>query len=187
MKKLKVLGISGSLRKASYNRMVLQIAKMIARDLGAEVSEADLKEINLPIYDQDIEDNDFPESARKLKKMIESADVLLIATPEYNGSMSGALKNAIDWLSRDGNSLAEKIAAIFGASTSHFGSVLSQMHLREIVERRDVFILPNPRVFIGQADEAFDSDGSFKDKETHEKLKELIEKTLDFSKKHNHK
>lgn len=183
MGKLKVLGVSGSLRKASYNRKALQIAKKMAADLGAQVSEIDLKESNLPIYDQDIEDREFPLSASKLKAAIEAADVLLIACPEYNGSVSGALKNAIDWASRQGNSLEGKVAAVFGASDGRFGSVLSQLHLREILERRTVFILPQPRVFIWFADKAFNSDGSLKNPETVEKLKELIKKTLEFAQK----
>lgn len=113
---LKVLAISGSLRRDSCNRKALQIAKKIAADWGAEISELDLKTMNLPIYDGDIEAQGMPEAVQKLKAAVEATDVLLIASPEYNHSISGALKNAIDWLSRGENSLDGKLTAIFGAS-----------------------------------------------------------------------
>ncbi|PIY95499.1 MAG: hypothetical protein COY66_06565 [Candidatus Kerfeldbacteria bacterium CG_4_10_14_0_8_um_filter_42_10] len=183
MKKTRVLAISGSLRKASYNRLSLKIAQSIALNWGAEVAEIDLKELSLPIYDQDIEDEKFPESAVELKSAIEQADVLLIASPEYNASVSGALKNALDWISRNKNSLKGKVAAVFGASDGKFGTVRGQLHLREILAKLSVFVLPTPQVFIREADRAFNSDGSFKDPETFEKLKELIESTLEYSKK----
>ena len=120
---LKVLGISGSLRKYSYNRKALQIAKKIASDLGAEVSEADLKELNLPIYDGDIEAQGLPESVKKFKAAVEVNDVLLIVSPEYNYSISGALKNAFGWASRGGNSFDGKWAVIFGVSPGAFGTL----------------------------------------------------------------
>lgn len=113
---IKVLVISGSLRRDSFNRKLLNVAKKMAAELGAEVSEADLKELSLPVYDGGIEAQGMPESVQKLKAAVEATDVLLIASPEYNHSISGALKNAIDWLSRGENSLDGKLAAIFGAS-----------------------------------------------------------------------
>src|SRR3989338_10591742 len=138
---LKVLAISGSLRSESYNRKALQVAKEIAIDLGAEVTELDLRELDLPIYDKDIQDQGLPESVRKLKKTVESTDVLMIASPEYNYSVSGALKNAIDWASRGGNSLNGKVAAVFGASTGRFGALRGQFQLRQILASVNVLIL----------------------------------------------
>ncbi len=178
MKKLKILGISGSLRRASYNRKALQIAKKICRDFGAEVKEADLKKLKLPIYDQDIEDRAFPKSVLTLKEKVEAADILLIASPEYNHSISGALKNAIDWLSRGKNSLDGKFAVVFGASPGKFGTMRGQKHLREILDALNVFVLPQPKVFISRADKAFDKKEDFKDKNLHLRLEKLIQKTI---------
>lgn len=178
MRRLKALAISGSLRTGSYNRKALQIAKKIATDLGAEVQELDLRELNLPIYDKDIQDQGLPESVQKLKRAIESADILLVASPEYNYSVSGALKNAIDWASREGNSFDGKLAAIFGVSTGGFGTLRAQAHLRQILQSVNVFILPQPQVLISRAESAFNPDGSFSDPKNLETLKTLIEKTL---------
>ncbi len=111
--KLNVLAFSGSLRTDSYNRKALQAAKKIAAAAGAIVNELDLRQLALPIYDGDIEAAGMPESALRLKAAVEASDLLLIASPEYNSSISGALKNAIDWLSRGKNSLDGKIAAVF--------------------------------------------------------------------------
>lgn len=180
MKKIRVLAISGSLRKDSYNRKALKIAKNIATKLGAEVKEADLKQLNLPIYDGDIEAKGFPQSVKKLKKLVEEADVLLIASPEYNRSISGALKNAIDWLSRSNNSLDNKVVAIFGASTGNFGTLRGQNHLRQILAALNVFILPQPQVFIPLAHEAFSPNGSLKDKKIYKRLDNLIQQTFKF-------
>ncbi len=176
---LKVLAISGSLRTESYNRKALQIAKQIAADLGAEVTELDLREFNLPIYDKDIQDQGMPESVQRLKKAIEATDVLMIASPEYNYSVSGALKNAIDWASRgEKNSLGGKVAIIFGASTGGFGTLRGQTHLRQILSSVNVLILPQPQVLISRAEEAFNPDGSFVNPKNPEALKTLIEKTF---------
>ena len=178
MNNLKVLAISGSLRSESYNRKALQVAKEIAIDLGAEVTELDLRELDLPIYDKVIKDQGLPESVRKLKKTVESTDVLMIASPEYNYSVSGALKNAIDWASREGNSLNGKVAAVFGASTGGFGTLRGQFQLRQILASVNVLILPQPQVLISRAEEAFRPDGSLAEAKTLETLKTLIEKTL---------
>ena len=180
---LKVLAVSGSLRTESYNRKALQIAKKIATDFGAEVKEIDLRELDLPIYDADIQAKGLPDSVKKLKAEIEATDVLLIASPEYNYGISGARKNVIDWASREGNSLDGKVAAIFGASPGIFGTLRGQFQLRQILMSLNVFILPQPHVFIKNANDAFNPDGTFVDSKTHEQLKKLIQKTLEFAQK----
>ncbi len=180
--RLKTLAISGSLRTDSFNRKALQIAKRIATDLGAQVKELDLRELNLPIYDKDIQDAGWPESVQRLKKEVEATDVLIIASPEYNYGISGALKNAIDWASRgEKNSFAGKVAAIFGASTGGFGALRSQAQLRQVLQSVNVLILPQPQVFISRAETAFNPDGSFTDQKNFETLKILIEKTFEFA------
>jgi len=178
MEKLNVLAFSGSLRTDSYNRKALQIAKRFASEWGANVTEVDLRELDLPIYDGDIEAKGFPKSVLKIKAAVKAAEALLIASPEYNHSISGALKNAIDWLSRGDNSLNGKVAAVFGASAGGFGTVRAQPHLRQILEALNVLILPQPQLFIKTAHEAFNSDSSLKDKKTEERLKKLVHQTL---------
>ena len=166
------------MRRESYNRELLQIAKKLASEQGAPVEEVDLKQLALPIYDGDIEAQGLPAPVRQLKATVEKADVLLIATPEYNYSVSGALKNAIDWLSRGENSLDGKVAAIFGASTSILGTVRSQTHLRVILERLNVIVVPQPQVFVRSADQAFAPDRSLRDDMTTQLLRDLIRNAL---------
>ena len=178
---IKVVAISGSLRLDSYNRKALRAAERFASEAGASVEEIDLKELNLPLYDGDIEARGFPESVQKLKSVVESSDVLLIASPEYNHSISGALKNAIDWLSRGKNSLDGKTAAIFGASPGLFGTMRGQAHLRQILAALNVTTASQPQVFIRLANEAFNSDGSLQDVKLHNQLKQLINKTINLS------
>lgn len=178
---IKVVAISGSLRLDSYNRKTLRVAEKFASEAGASVEEVDLKKLNLPLYDGDIEAIGLPESVQKLKSVVESADVLLIASPEYNHSISGALKNAIDWLSRGKNSLDGKTAAIFGASTGLFGTMRGQVHLRQILAALNVTMVSQPQVFIRLANEAFNSEGALQDVKLHNQLKELINKTINLS------
>jgi chromate reductase, NAD(P)H dehydrogenase (quinone) len=178
MQGLKVLAISGSLRKDSFNRKALQIAKQIASATQASVEEADLKKIALPIYDGDIEAEGMPEQVVRFKAMVEESDLLLIASPEYNRSISGVLKNAIDWLSRGRNSLDGKVAAIFGASPGPFGTILGQYHLRQVLAALNVIVIPAPQVYILKAGDVFQPNGSFKDPKTTELLRKLIERAI---------
>lgn len=175
---IQVLGISGSLRQASYNRMALKIALRLAKSAGAVVREADLQKLALPIYDQDIEDRGVPASVKKLKKIVEATDVVVIASPENNHSVSAALKNAIDWLSRGTNSLSGKRAVIFGASDGNFGTVRGQAHLRQILAALNVLVLPQPQILIRNCKTAFTPKGEFVDEMTTKLLKQLLEDTL---------
>ena len=178
---IKVVAILGSLRLNSYNRKALRVAERFASDAGASVEEVDLKILNLPLYDGDIETIGLPDCVQKLKSLVESADVLLIASPEYNHSISGALKNAIDWLSRGKNSLDGKVAAIFGASTGLYGTLRGQAHLRQILVALNVTLASQPQVFIRLAKEAFNIDGTLLDAKLHNQLKILIHKTMNLS------
>ena len=142
------------------------------------MDEVDLRELNMPVYDGDIEENGFPTSVMSFKEKIEGADMLLIASPEYNYSVPGGLKNAIDWASRGGNSFKGKFAAICGASNGRFGTVRMQPHLRQVLECVGVSVLPQPQVFISGGEAAFNADGSLKDPATAASLKSLIELTI---------
>lgn len=176
---IKVLGICGSLRKGSYNRMLLKIAEGIVKELGAAFTAYDLKNDPVPAFDGDIEDAGAPESVKKLKAAVEGANVVLFALPEYNHSVPGVLKNAMDWASRcGGNSWNGRVAAIFGASTGPFGTVRSQLAIRQSFLTLNILALPSPQVLIGNAQAAFNEDGTLKEKRSYDSLRKLIEATL---------
>jgi chromate reductase len=175
---LHILAISGSLRTESFNRKALQVAKKIASELGADVQEMDLKTLAVPVFDEDLRTHGFPESVMTLKHAIESSDVLLIATPEYNHSIPGPLKNAIDWASDKTNPFSGKSAAVFGASNGLNGTLRSQMHLRQVLTALNVELVPQPQVFIRSAREAFLPDNSLVDLKLLNQLRLLIQETF---------
>jgi chromate reductase len=144
------------------------------------VKEADLRELKLPIYNDDIEAIGIPEPVEQLKRMIEESDVILIASPEYNYAVSGVLKNAIDWCSRGKkNAWGGKWAAIFGASTGPMGTVRGQFALRLILTSVNMNLLPQPQVFISLADHAFSPDGLLMQSNQKDRLRRLVEKTIE--------
>ena len=173
-----ILAIAGSLRSESLNRKALQIAKKIAFELGAAVREMDLKTLALPVFDEDLRTHGFPESVVTLKQAIEAADVLLIATPEYNHSIPGPLKNAIDWASDKTNPFSGKVAVVFGASNGLNGTLRAQIHLRQVLAALNVELVPQPQIFIRSAREAFLPDGSLVDSKLMKQLRLLIQETL---------
>ena len=173
-----ILAIAGSMRSESFNRKALKIATRIATEYGAIVEEFDLNTSGLPLFNEDLRAEGFPESVKKLKQAIAAADMLLIATPEYNHSVPGVLKNAIDWASDKTNPFDGKVAAIFGASNGLVGTLRSQLHLRQILASLGVEVVPQPQVFIRSAHQAFLPDGSFADQKTEQLLRKLIGETL---------
>ena len=146
--------------------------------MNSNIEELDLKKLNLPLLDEDLKVNGFPEPVQKLKDTIASADMLLIATPEYNHSIPGVLKNAIDWASDETNPFEGKVAAIFGASTGLVGTLRAQLHLRQVLAALNVELVPQPQVFIRSAQSAFMPDGSLVDQKIQQQLRRLIEATL---------
>jgi chromate reductase, NAD(P)H dehydrogenase (quinone) len=179
---MKVLAISGSLRTGSYNRKLLRIAIRMAESAGAKVTEVDLRELALPIYDKDVELAGMPENVTRFRSAIEAVDVVLIASPEYNYSIPGGLKNALDWASRASNSFKGKFAAIFGASSGQYGTVRMQPDLRKVLGALDVVVLPQPQILVSHATEAFDQDDMLRDQKTIEKMEILIKATLELAK-----
>jgi chromate reductase len=175
---LHILAIAGSLRTESFNRKALQIAKKIASGSNTDVREIDLKTLALPVFDEDLRANGFPESVKILKQAIESADVILIATPEYNHSIPGPLKNAIDWVSDKTNPLSGKTAAIFGASNGLNGTLRAQIHLRQVLTALNVELAAQPQVFIRSANGAFLPDGSLVDSTLMKQMNSLIQETI---------
>jgi len=162
---LNVLAIPGSLRRASWNRRLLQQAAVLAGPrLHLEVYEH-LRD--LPMFDEDLEASTAggPDAVRRLRAAVAAADGLLIATPEYNHSLPGVLKNAIDWLSRAAPAevLAGKPVAIVGASSGRWGTRLAQAALRQVLTASEAAVLPAPMLFIRDAAQAFDAAGRFVD------------------------
>jgi chromate reductase len=170
---MKILGISGSLRKGSYNTMALRTAQGMAPP-GMTIEIAEIGD--LPLYNEDIRAQGFPPAAQRLRQQIAAADALLFVTPEYNYSMPGVLKNAIDWASRPPDQpFAGKPAALMGASMGLLGTARAQYHLRQTCVFLDVHVLNQPEVFIGQAHTKFDAEGKLTDAATGEWIGKLLE------------
>jgi chromate reductase len=172
-KPIAILGIAGSLRRQSYNRSALRAA----RQLTPEGVTLDIFEIDgLPGFNEDEEKNP-PAKVVELKKRIRAADALLIVTPEYNYSIPGVLKNAIDWASRPyGDSAwSGKPAAIMGASVGPFGTARAQYHLRQVFVALNVLPINQPEVMIGNAAERFDAQGNLTDERTKKNIRQLLQ------------
>ena len=170
---LKILGLSGSLRKGSYNTAALKTAQALAPE-GVSIEIASIG--GLPLYDADIQAQGFPADVLSLAEQIRAADAVLIVTPEYNYSTSGVLKNAIDWISRVPNQpFAGKPIALMSASMSLHGGVRAQYHLRQIFVFLDGLVLNKPEVFIAQAHTRFDDQGTLTDEPTRGFVRQLVE------------
>jgi chromate reductase, NAD(P)H dehydrogenase (quinone) len=169
---LKILGISGSLRKASYNTAALKTcAELMPAGMAMTYARLD----DLPLFNQDVFDAGLPESAKRFRAEVAAADGLLIASPEYNFSLSAALKNAIDWGSRPPNQVfQDKPIAIFSASQGPMGGARVQYDLRRILGQLWGHVLPRPEVFIGSAAGKFDAQGKLTDETTRKFLGELM-------------
>ncbi len=168
---LHVLGISGSLRHASYNTALLRAA---AELLPPEMTLETFDLAPLPLFNQDNE-KPFPEAVAELRARVAQADALLIATPEYNSSVSGVLKNAIDWASRPPKPpLNGKPVAIMGVSTGNFGTVRAQLNLRQVLTHVGALPLGKPEVLVARAEQAFDAEGQLVDAAAREFLQKLL-------------
>lgn len=170
---LRILGIPGSLRRQSYNRGLLLAAQELAPP-GVTIELYELHD--LPLYNQDLEEAGPPESVLQFKRAIAEADALLIATPEYNWSVPGPLKNAIDWASRPPatSPLRRKPVAIMGATTGLFGTVRGQLALRQVFLSTESYVLPKPDVLVRDAASLF-RDGRLVDEPTRQMIRQLLE------------
>jgi chromate reductase, NAD(P)H dehydrogenase (quinone) len=177
---MRILGIAGSLREASYNRALLWTARELLPE-GVELEEFDLR--TLPLYDADVEAAGDPEPVVALKEAIRGADALLIATPEYNRGIPGVLKNAIDWASRPplASPLAGKPVAIMGASTGRGGTARAQEHLRAALEYSRAQVLEQPEVLVPEAFMRFDERGEVVDDGIRAELAELLDTLIKVS------
>jgi len=177
---MKVLAISGSLRRDSLNTRLLRAAAELAPS-GVEVELLDpsvLKE--LPLYDQDDDGVIPPVAARRLRGAIRLADAILVATPEYNGTIPGGLKNAIDWASRPRGeaALLHKPAAVVGASTGLFGAVWAQADTRKALGIAGAKVLED-EFPLGEADLAFGEDGLLNEPELNDRLAQIVAELAD--------
>jgi chromate reductase len=176
-----ILGICGSLRKGSFNRMALNAAKSVLPE-GASLVTFDLE--GIPPYNQDL-DATPPARVVELKKAIRDADAILFVTPEYNYSIPGVLKNAIDWASRPyGDSAWKgKPAAVMGASIGALGSARAQYHLRQCFVFLEVPSVLQPEVMIAGAQGKFDKDGNLTDETARKLIRQLLVALADLTEK----
>lgn len=170
---MRILGISGSLRKASFNTALLRAVGEVLPE-GVSLATADLSEI--PLYNADLEAHGEPTSAAALKAGIAASDALLIASPEYNYSVTAALKNSIDWASRPvhDSPLNGKPVGLMGAGGT-FGTVRAQAHLRQILLHNGALVLPKPEFYLANAAEKFDGAGRLTDVAARERLWVLVD------------
>jgi chromate reductase, NAD(P)H dehydrogenase (quinone) len=169
---LKLLGISGSLRTHSYNSGALRAVAPVTPE-GAGFSIANLAD--LPFYNADVEQRGFPSSVERFRGEVAAADALILATPEYNFSVSGVLKNALEWLSRPPNPPAfGKPCAIFGASVSPLGTARGQFHLRHVCVSLNMIPVNVPHVDITNAKGKFDAESRLIDQPSIDALRQLV-------------
>ena len=178
-KQIRILGFAGSLRQNSYNKALLRVAVQLAPK-NTIIETFDLEEI--PLFNQDLETMP-PQKVKEFKAKIKEADAILIATPEYNYSIPGVLKNAIDWASRpySDNAFNEKPVAIMGASTGMLGTARAQYHLRQSLVFLNTHPVNRPEVFVQYAPEKFDENGKLKDEKTQQQVTKLLENLVSWT------
>ncbi|MHA6203142.1 NADPH-dependent FMN reductase [Dyella soli] len=182
MSKIRVAVLVGSLRKGSFNR---QLARAVEQLMPSDFSFDYVRIDNLPLYNQDF-DGDYPAEGKRLKQEIESADALLFVTPEYNRSLPGVLKNAIDIASRPwgANSFAGKPGAVIGISVGATGTALAQQQLRNVLAYLDVPTLGQPEVFIQHKEGLFEADDKIGSDGTRKFLQGFVDRYVAWVKTH---
>lgn len=179
---MKVLLIPGSLRRESLNKKLLQaLPALLPSSVSAEI--VDLKSYGIPLYDGDLEQESFPDGVNVLGNQIKGANALIIASPEYNGSISGPLKNTIDWLSRlNPIPLTAKPILMMAASPGALGGVRGLAQARPSLENLGAFLYPQS-FGLAKAHEAFQSSGPFVDVKTEERVRTLLKNFVDYAQK----
>ena len=177
----KILGISGSLRKASFNTMALRAAQKLL-PAGVTMDTAEIG--NLPLYNDDVRLHGFPPSVQALRDKITAADALLIVTPEYNYSIPGVLKNAIDWASRPPDQpFNNKAIALMGASPGMLGTARAQYHLRQCFVFLNGWVVNKPEVMIAAANTRFNEAGELTDENTKKLIGDLLQSVMALARK----
>ncbi|MDB6029448.1 MAG: NADPH-dependent reductase [Verrucomicrobiales bacterium] len=186
----KILAFAGSARTGSFNKNLIKVGAQAARDAGAEVTLIDLRDLPMPLFDQDIEDaSGLPENAKKLKALMRSHHGFLIASPEYNSSVTGLLKNTIDWASRtetddepDLVCFRGKIVSLLSASPGGLGGLRGLVHLRSILGNIGAIVLPD-QVAISAAHDAFNEAGNLKDERKAKQVANVARVLVETTKK----
>lgn len=185
----KILAFAGSLRSGSFNRKLVRIAAEGARAAGAEVTEIDLRDIPMPLYDGDIErEQGLPPNAKLFKRLLIEHKGILISSPEYNTAITAVLKNAIDWASRPepGESplvaFKGKVGGLMSASPGNFGGVRSLAMVRAILSHLGVIVVPT-QLGIARANDAFDAEGNLKDDRQRDTIRSIGAEVVSFAKK----
>jgi NAD(P)H-dependent FMN reductase len=187
----KILVFAGATRSASFNKKLARLAADAARAAGGEVTLVDLRDYAMPLYDGDLEDAEgLPEAGKRFKNLMREHAGFIIAAPEYNSSITGVLKNTIDWASREETddepplvAYRGKVALLLSASPGALGGLRGLVHLRAILGNIGVIVLPD-QLAIGTAHEAFDQDGQLKDPMKGKRVKDLAAGLVAFLKKH---
>jgi chromate reductase, NAD(P)H dehydrogenase (quinone) len=176
---MRVFGISGSLRRGSFNTALLRHAGDVFEAEGAEFEIYEgLRD--LPAYDEDADVRDAPDAVTRIRAAVREADAVFFATPEYNSSIPGVLKNAVDWLSRPSpaeSALRGKPVAVVGASAGVFGAVWAQAELRKVLGAAGARVIEG-EVAVGRAMDRFDADGRLNDESLEEQLREVVDDLL---------
>ena len=178
----KILSFAGSLRKASYNRGLLRAAQDEPPD-DTQVEIFDLGD--LPFYNGDVEDLGDPPAVEEFKERISEADAVLIATPEYSRSITGVLKNALDWASRPPADppLKNKPVSLIGASPGRLGTVSAQSATRPVLFAIGAYVLPSSQVLISGAQSLFDEHGNLVDEDTRQRVRKQVEALVDWTRR----
>ncbi len=181
----KIIAFAGSTRSESFNKRLIRFAADAARGAGAEVTIVDLRDVAMPLYDGDLEAKEgLPPNARKFKELLRAHRGMLIASPEYNSSVSGVLKNAIDWASRleAGEpglaAFTGKVAGLMSASPGALGGLRGLVHLRSILGNIGVLVVPE-QIAISGGGEAFGEDGSLKDSKKQATVEKIAGRVVD--------
>jgi len=176
----KILAFAGSTRRESFNRKLIRWAAQVAEDQGAEITLVELSDYPLPLYNGDLEqESGIPENADQLYQLMKDHQALLIASPEYNSSLSPLLKNTIDWVSRPrpGDprlaAFTGKVAALLSASPGTLGGLRGLVHLRAILQNIGTMVIP-AQAAVSQANDTFSTDGTFQDQQQAERVTKVV-------------
>lgn len=176
-----LLGVAGSLRAGSWNKKLLAAAGTLLPE-GAVMTTFDIAEI--PLYNEDVRERGYPEPVAAFRAAIAACDALILVTPEYNYSVPGVLKNALDWASRPPSPpFAGKVAATLGASPGMHGTVRGQNHLKEVLRGLGCIVQPRPEVYVGNAPERFNAEGELTHEDTRKFVRELLANTAALARK----
>ena len=185
----KILCFAGSTGSKSVNKRLAQVATKMAKAAGAEITYIELNEYPMPLYDSDLEaKSGLPENAKALKALFIKHDAFLISSPEYNSSVTGVLKNAIDWVSRAEQgekglvAFAGKTAGLISASPGALGGLRGLVHLRAILGNIGVLVI-SEQAAVSAASEAFDSDGNLKDEGTRKRVENVVKRLIEVTTK----